>query len=380
VRVDLLYTLVNPENQRPWTAVLEDARSHAQLADEGGFDGFWIGEHHFDAEGMDQCPNPVLLCADVASRARRMRIGTASVNLTLWHPLRAAEDLAMVDHMTGGRLDVALGRGIVPRDILNLNPQADRSAGDASKKVFAEHLAILRRAWTEDPFSWDGDHYTFPHPDLKARRAPGNAQAAKYVGEHGRVTGLAVLPRPLQQPTPPLFTVSESADGFATAARSGIRAITWLPTGDHLDELLIAYQDAAREADGRELARGEDCAALRIFLVAPTDDEARRLAEPAIERLFHGMTEIRGPRVWGHDAELGAGEKPFDYLMERDHLLIGSPESVAERLTRLADAHGVQHWLLQPTLPWFSQEAITQSISLFAEAGLGLLGRTGAAR
>jgi alkanesulfonate monooxygenase SsuD/methylene tetrahydromethanopterin reductase-like flavin-dependent oxidoreductase (luciferase family) len=374
MRVDILYTLVNPENRLPWSEVLDLCRRDAVVADEGGYDGFWLGEHHFDAEGIDQCPNPILLNADIASRVSRMRIGTASMNLTLWHPLRAAEDIAMLDHMCGGRLDVALGRGIVPRDILNLNPLADRSAGDQSKQVFAEHLAILREAWGNDPFAYQGDHYTFPHPSLKARVAPGRGQKAKYVGPDGQVTGMALVPRPLQQPNPPLYTVSESVDGFENAARSGIKAITWLPTGDHLDELLAAYQEAARES-GRELERGEDCAALRICLVAPTDAEARELAEPAIETLYHGMAEIRSTKVWGAD-EIG-DQKPYDYLMERDHLMIGSPESVAERLTRLTETHGVGHWLLQPTLPGFSNDAITQTIGLFAQSGLDRLVRTG---
>src|SRR3954466_9257248 len=101
-----MHVLANPGRLRSWPELLEEARRRVALADELGFDGAWFGEHHFDAEGSDQCPNPVLLCADLAARTERIRLGMAAVSLPLWHPIRLAEDLAMLDHFSRGRVDV----------------------------------------------------------------------------------------------------------------------------------------------------------------------------------------------------------------------------------------------------------------------------------
>ncbi|MDF2444743.1 MAG: hypothetical protein JWR01_2946, partial [Subtercola sp.] len=105
MRFDVSTVLANPGRKKLWSELLDDVRERAELADAYGFDGLWIGEHHFNAEGDDNLPNPVLLAADLAARTTRIRLGMGAVALPSWHPIRLAEDLAMLDHFSNGRVD-----------------------------------------------------------------------------------------------------------------------------------------------------------------------------------------------------------------------------------------------------------------------------------
>jgi alkanesulfonate monooxygenase SsuD/methylene tetrahydromethanopterin reductase-like flavin-dependent oxidoreductase (luciferase family) len=312
-----------------------------------------------------------MLGADLAARTSRIRIALGAVSITLWHPLRLAEDLALLDHFSDGRLDVAMGRAILLRDIMNLNPEADRRDEVISGEIFQEHLDIIRNLWTAEAFSHQGKRFNFPYPGIKVPVGDGPPDR-RLINEDGEVIALQMVPRPVQQPMPPLYTVSESARGFIMAAEQGLKPITWLPIGTHWHELLDAYADARERVTGTRPARGADTAALRLAFVAETDEEARRITEPAINRLFDQMTRIRGRKVWldhGEDetAPEIADAKPFDLLLERDHLLIGSPDSVAERMQRMEETYGVSHWLMQMTLPHVKSSDVCESLRLFAE-------------
>lgn len=101
---------------------LDNLRQQAILAEELGFEAIWLGEHHFTPFGVCDLPNPILLGADLAARTSRIRIGQMANIATWWHPIRLAEDLAMLDNMGGGRLEVGFGRGIWPYEGLSSTP------------------------------------------------------------------------------------------------------------------------------------------------------------------------------------------------------------------------------------------------------------------
>jgi alkanesulfonate monooxygenase SsuD/methylene tetrahydromethanopterin reductase-like flavin-dependent oxidoreductase (luciferase family) len=366
MRVDLLHALENTNNRRPWSDVLERARRRFVLADELGVDGIWVGEHHFDHSGVDQSPNPVMLLADLASRTRSVRIGIAAVILPTWHPMRLAEDLAMLDQMTDGRLDVALSRGILQAEIVNLNPEADRADDARSKAIFAERLEFLRAAWTQDPLVWRSDRFEVPTPGTKW---PG--PAGRYTDGQGHATGLAVIPRPLQAGGPTLYSVTDTTGGFVAAAQQGLKVITWFPTRGVLDGLNAAYR-AELERIGAPLAADQrSCAILRGCLIAETDQEARELLAPEVRQSFDFIKRVRGVKVWldegedPDDPEI-AGTDPFDLLVERDHLMVGSPDTVVEMMVRISRERGVSHWVLSPSLGE-NDEVVERTIRLLAE-------------
>lgn len=372
MELDLLYALTNRTGTQTWHDVMLEARRHAVMADELGYDRIWLGEHHFDVDGTDASPNPIMLATDLAARTRNLRMGMAAVSLTLWHPIRVAEDLAVLDHFSEGRLDVAFGRGILPIEVMNLNPEADRWHGqDNSRAIFDENLAIVRKIWTEDPFSWKGNRYTFPEPGTRYIHPAGAPIPPGWLDENGDLIAFGMMPRPYQQPTPPQFAVTESLDGFLHAGRNGLRPITWYPTGDVLKNLFESYADAVEQTTGTRPPLGEGCGVLRLCCIADTDEEARRIAEPAIVEFFDFICKVRSIGVW-LDADENPNDPrfqdmdPWDLLMERDHLMIGSPETVIERMTRMTKSHGIQNWLLQMGFPGVTGAAVDRSIELFA--------------
>jgi alkanesulfonate monooxygenase SsuD/methylene tetrahydromethanopterin reductase-like flavin-dependent oxidoreductase (luciferase family) len=362
-----------------WNDVLQATRKHAVMADKLGFDGIWLGEHHFDADGVDACPNPIMLAADIAARTERLRLGLAAIQLPLWHPVRLAEDLSLLDHFSGGRLEPAFARGIVDFEVMNINPEADRwSTGpEKSEAIFEENFQALRAAMTMESFSFQGERYTFPYPNMKYKHGFGAVEKRDSMDhgintpdENGILKGLGIVPQPLQKPTPPMYVVTESMGGFMGAARRDIGAITWYPTGKGLAHLFETYRAEVAKAHGHTLALGERCAVLRLAYVAKTDEEARRVTEDAVDGFARFVNYVRRANMWldideAQDDPRFADIPMYDLLMERDHLLIGSPQTVIERMTRLAKTHNVQHWLLQMGFPGIGSAELESSLELF---------------
>ena len=158
----------DPTQARDYSELVDEMRERAQACERAGMDIFWIPEHHFSIWGRELLGNPLLMAADLAARTKKIRIGLGAAIITFWHPLRLAEDLALLDHLTGGRLEVGVGRGNYGLEAANLNPLADPNKPAMNLKVFLETLGVLRAALTEDRFSYKGDIYQFPAPGFRA--------------------------------------------------------------------------------------------------------------------------------------------------------------------------------------------------------------------
>lgn len=366
------FTLYNTE-QRPYHEVLQQAVDQTRLAEEVGFDCIWMGEHHFGGEGYDVHPNPILTAAHLAARTERIRIGLAAVILAGWHPLRLAEDLAVLDHITGGRLEVAVGRGITNREITNLTHfEVDRRYPEANWAMFLENLSIIRKAWTEDPFHWKGDFFTFPRPGVQDSYADWYPRNPDWRAEDGEYVGMSIQPKPLQQPHPPLWNVLDSGPSFVVAAEQGLKPITWLRSQSALHAAFAKYRDVASEVQGRNLRLGEDCAVLRACYVAETREEARRIAEPAVERLYRDyIGGLRSREIYAEPGEVLSDEdlaKPwFDFLHERGHLFIGTPDDVSEQIESVRNDVGLENLLTMMWLPELKQPEIERSLTLFGK-------------
>ena len=140
--------------RRPWTEVYEESVDLAVSAESWGFDSVWFSEHHLVDDGYLPALFPVI--AAVGARTRRVRLGTAMLLAPLYHPLRLAEDAAVTDLLTGGRLDLGLAPGYRHAEFANLGvPREQRGARTE------ETVEVLRRAWTGEPFSFHGKHLTF---------------------------------------------------------------------------------------------------------------------------------------------------------------------------------------------------------------------------
>ncbi|MGR3311794.1 LLM class flavin-dependent oxidoreductase [Roseovarius indicus] len=350
LRFDMLVTLSNINGTKSWPQLLNETRRRVQDLERLGFDAAWFGEHHFDIYSTDACPNPVMLATDLAARTKTLRLCMGAVTLTTWHPLRLAEDLAMLDHFSNGRLEVGFSRGIIPFEIVNINPDADRTKPEVSKAIFAENLEIIKRAWTQEKFDWDGERHQFPKPGIKYHPNPETPTLDGVTDSDGNWNKMMLVPRPLQEPTPPMWATSETIEGFVNAAEAGLGGITLFPNGRKLMKLLEAYQEARRCVTGVLPPLGANCALARKVFVAPTDEEARRIYKPIAEKRLEVYTKVRGLGVFLDEGEDENDPKfqnmsAFDLLFDRGHLFVGSPETVTNKIVEMSKEFGIRHWL-----------------------------------
>ena len=206
---------------------LDNLRQQAILAEELGFEAIWLGEHHFTPFGVGDLPNPILLGADLAARTSRIRIGQMANIATWWHPIRLAEDLAMLDNMSGGRLEAGFGRGIWPYEGPQFHPNADPRKDAENRELFQETVEIVRKIWTDEYFDHHGANYTFPATDTVFSHPSVAPDPAWHDGQ--RVTRLRVTPRPYQKPHPPLWMTVSTDRSVTTAAEMGLKACYWQP-------------------------------------------------------------------------------------------------------------------------------------------------------
>src|SRR2546428_4846218 len=226
---------------RPWVAerqAFEELLEQIQLTERVGFDEAWFAEHHHSDYGMLSSPN--LIIAALAQRTERLRFGNLVNVVPLHDPMRLAEECAILDILTGGRLNVGLGRG-VPRD--DLKHGLDR---DTAQARFEEGIEILQRAWIEDTFTYSGKAWSYV--DISCR------------------------PRPLQKPHPPIYYGATSLESPAMVARRGWNlALSRQPLANCI-RAIAAYREA-RAALGNPLGGG-DAITVRQIYIARSDEPA----------------------------------------------------------------------------------------------------------
>jgi len=250
------------------------AKDTAQLLEELGYDVLWMAEHHFQREGYECIPNLLILSQWLAQHTKRIKFGCAFNVLPMWHPIRLAEDFAMVDVLTGGRVIFGVGRGYHSREVESFGaPMLD---ADANRDLFEEQFEIIMKAFNQDAFTHHGRHYTLP-PEVPYRGY--------------QLKELTLVPRPAHLPVEawqPI--VSGSARGLDFMAKHGIKGMI-LGTGEeYVDQWVHQYQEANARY-GRQLKLGEN---LAIGLWAYVDD-TRQKAEQALEPLFEEHVKFAAP-------------------------------------------------------------------------------------
>src|SRR5258705_6775202 len=261
----------SPSAADDYTAI-DDQLTQACLAEEIGFDSVWLTEHNFTGEAV-YC-DPIPFASALAARTTRVRIGFAVIQLALRHPVRLAVQLALLDNLSRGRLDVGVGRGTLYNEYEYVG-YGLRS--DDSRERSAEALEILTRAWTEEPFSYQGKFF--------------------------RVSLPALRPRVYQRPHPPIWRSVVTPGSFTECGRLGVPILTSrLPLGV-LGERLKLYEDGltagGHPASLRDRLR-RDVAVGRPVYVA--DSHAHAQDHPA-DRLPHTPRHTPGARAAHHPAD-----------------------------------------------------------------------------
>jgi alkanesulfonate monooxygenase SsuD/methylene tetrahydromethanopterin reductase-like flavin-dependent oxidoreductase (luciferase family) len=359
--------------RRDYSEMIDEMRELAAFCDEAGFHAFWLPEHHYSVWGREMLGNPLMMAADLAARTRHMRIGLSAAIIPFWHPLRLAEDLALLDHLTGGRLEVGVGRGNYGLEAMNLNPAADPNNPAGNLAVFLETLEIVKKAMGQPRFAHKGKHYEFPAPGFKADRAHSVDDPEFIDPKSGELVKLAIFPQAKQKPLPPFWqVVSEALEAIAAAAAADMGVIMWRPSVANLKNRLRIYKEAA-EAAGRPVAFGARTAIVRDTFVAESEAEARRIAGAACMESLN-FANWRGPRIYLDPGEVLPPEQEaalkkqltYDFVAPRA-LLFGSPDDVADKLFELYRETNIEQVIIKCSYPGLAHEHTMRSVRLFAE-------------
>jgi alkanesulfonate monooxygenase SsuD/methylene tetrahydromethanopterin reductase-like flavin-dependent oxidoreductase (luciferase family) len=284
----------------------------AQAAEALGFGNVWLAEHHFSTYGY--LSRPLQLATYIAAKTTRLRVGTAVIVVPLHHPLIIAEEIATLDLLCGGRLDVGLGRGYQPYEFERLGLELE-----SGRARWEESIDVLLKALTGKPFTYDGKLFKIPET--------------------------SVFPQPLQQPLPPIWITAQSPDSVEAAVRRGFNVLTggFGVSLERMGEFRRLFDRLVAEAKPpRPLQVGVQ----RAVYVADNLADARAAAEEARWNMRVTLSlRNRYERVEaGRAIAVPAPNEPTtDDLLDR-FLVIGTPDVVVRQIQRIRDLVGITHF------------------------------------
>jgi len=306
------------------------------LSEQLGFDAVWCNEHHFHAYG-GHIPAPPVFLAALAQRTKRVRLGTSIIVMPLHNPIEIAEQMAMVDLMSGGRLELGVGRGFVVHD----HETFGVPVGEGQMRT-TEGLEVILKAWTGEPFSHHGAHFNFEN--------------------------LTVWPRPEQSPPPVWMACSNNPDSFAWTARQGYRVLTvaYIKPLPKLAGMTAIYRDEW-QASGRSLADCEICTHYQVY-VHENGDVARSRFKQALER-YSGLLRAsieQASDVHAALRESSAEDVDINTVIDEGRVCAGTPDECLAILQRAQDELGVTVVDCNFLFGGLTYEEADRSIRLFA--------------
>jgi alkanesulfonate monooxygenase SsuD/methylene tetrahydromethanopterin reductase-like flavin-dependent oxidoreductase (luciferase family) len=357
---------------KPYDKLLDETREITEYCDQSKWDSIWYTEHHFNHEGMESLTNPLMMGVDAAARTKNIRIGQACNVITFHNPIRMAEDIALLDQLSKGRVEVGIGRGIYGREAINLNKEADMKDQAKNFRLFEETLTILKKAWKEKFFNHKGEFYTYPAPDYVWQHdmSPPNKDLVNL--KTSVMENISVLPKPYQKPCPPIHQVVDGIRSIEWAAQQGLNIIMWIPTVKALKIKFEAFKNAKSEAEKRNVPMGEGISLVRDMFVADTMEEAK---EKAGEHMVNYMRWVCHWRGLGNHMDPGE-ELPvtkdkldllnYEFLHKRN-MLFGTPEYVIDKIKELKSELNLQSLHVWSNFPGIKHEDCMKSIKLFTD-------------
>ena len=366
----------NPGETIPWDRTVAMMREQTQVAEDAGFSTVWLTEHHFAHNGyLNATPNPILMCADLAAHSKKIRVGQAPVVLPDWHPLRVAEDIALLDNMTDGRVEFGAAKGINERATLQFNIEADRRNDKKCYRLFRECLDIITKAWTQDPFTHEGEFYTFPVPGWHETNRMFLPHDNRYHKDDGEYIGMYVHPRPFQQPHPPVWLMSNAPFTYDFAGSKGYNVIAMSSPVANLRECWHAYKEAADKTSAKPLELGQNLGMCVVIYVADTMEQAADLIRPSINAYYELLSGARPSGEWMKKAYLNKDEALstqdaekdwFDFLQERKIIWVGTADYVTECIEEYRVEANVHHIMLLQQFPGVPYSKILDSMDRFS--------------
>jgi alkanesulfonate monooxygenase SsuD/methylene tetrahydromethanopterin reductase-like flavin-dependent oxidoreductase (luciferase family) len=318
----------------PLQQLYEERLQLLEAADAAGFTGYHLAEHHATPLGM--APSPALFLTAAAQRTRHIRLGPLVYLLPLYHPLRLIEEVCMLDHLSGGRLDLGIGRGVSPYELGYFGVDAAQS-----RAIFNETLAVLVAGLTHARLSFKGEHYQYHDVPMELQ--------------------------PLQRPYPPLWYPTNNPESVMYAARHGYHFVSLGPAAGVRQLVDVYWQtwEAHRQAPDRlngHVAEPKVGIVRQVF-IADTDAEAL-----AATRAAHGDWYRSITKLWhDHDDHMPDSLFSWETSTQYKTILFGSPTRVREQIAELLEVSGCNYMICAFAWGTFPHVQTLRSLRLFAE-------------
>lgn len=351
-----LLQLFEDPGGRPERQLIEEQFEIMLRAEEFGFDSVWPAEHHFREYG--HCATPALVLAALATRTKRIRLGTGVVVLPLNHPVRVAEDYAFLDVLSNGRVDLGVGRGYQPHEYNGYGVDQSRS-----RDIFRECVEILQGTWSNESFSYQGEFYQFEE--------------------------LSVYPRPVQQPHPPIWMASLSPQTFELCGRYGLNLLCAPIFGFSVRTGATQIEEYrnALAAHGRD-PKSARIASLSMTYVANSTQEALDDFKSGVMWYFRTLGKYVAPPK-GQPAiptyEFYATIRDVLHLAEWENVVnagavvCGSPDEVVQRIGEMSELCGFTDYLAWTRIGGLDQAKVLRSMELMASKVMPQLRELGVA-
>jgi alkanesulfonate monooxygenase SsuD/methylene tetrahydromethanopterin reductase-like flavin-dependent oxidoreductase (luciferase family) len=338
-----VFDWIDRRQQGPLGQLYEDRLRLLQEADAAGFFCYHLAEHHATPLGM--APSPSVFLAAAAQRTRRIRLGPLVFLLPLYSPLRLLGEICMLDHLSGGRLELGVGRGVSPYEIgyHGFDPARTRA-------MFQEALEVLVAGMTSARLTYHGEHYRYD--DVPMELAP------------------------LQRPYPPFWYATSNVESVAWAASQNMHLVglgpaqAYRPFVDKYREVWPEHKNDARRLNPHvETPR---IGINRQIVVADTDNEAE-----AVARAAHPRWAASFVKLWAdHGDTTVAHRVNIDAALTHETMLVGSPERVRDQVARLTEATGANYVIGSFAWGDLTQDQSLRSLRLFAEKVMPAFKRT----
>ena len=359
------------ESDEYLATVFDEALSLARLMEPLNYDTLWLAEHHFQREGYGGIGNIPLLSVYLAGKTERLKFGAMFNTVPAWHPLRLAEDFAVADILTNGRVRFGIGRGYINREVETLGSPLDDD--DTNREMFEEQVDIIFKAWNEQSFAYRGKHYDIP---------------PKVIYREQELEELTLVPRPRNRPVEcwqPIFSVSPRGIDFMM--KHGIKGV--VPGGGRVDEIAQKWREA-HAARGRDTELGEDLELVLQIMIADTQEQAIEEASVWFEEQLKVLAPLgrmpflkREQILATYDPEEAptAGLPSVHDLVRDGAWICGPPEHVYERICEYqerlpglkrvsvgAGALAIPPSVLRRNIEWFGREVLPRFDGVAAAA------------
>ena len=328
------FLLMQSPSARSSQEIYSRAIDIAQAAETLSFRNVWLAEHHFSTYGY--LSRPAQLATFIAAKTTRLRVGTAVIVVPLHHPLVIAEEIATLDQLAGGRVDIGLGRGYQHYEFERLGLELD-----SARSRWEESVDVILKAFQGEPFSYEGKLFTIPET--------------------------SVFPQPLQKPHPPIWVTAQSPESIEATVRRGFNVLTGgfgVPL-ERMGEFRRLFDRLVAEV---KPARPLEVGVQRAVYVTDNEADARAAAEEARWNMRVTLSlRNQYERVEkGRAVAVPAPKEPdIDDLLDR-FLVIGTPDTVIRQIKRVQDVVGITHFNCSFWFGDLEQARVLRSMELFA--------------